>query len=515
MRRTLKAAAVALIVGAGALIAAGCSGSADTATQVEPTAAPIEESLVAQGLVIPAQSAALSLPAGGVVADVLVAEGAQAQAGQPLLRLDQTRARAALIQAEAQLAQAQAQAARVRAAAPPAAIAGAEAQVREAEAQLRLASGSVTPADRAAAQAQLAEARARLAALQAGPAAADERAAEAELGQAQAGLAAQRDGLSAAKTSAQLQMEQAVQALTQAQSAYATAKGNWERAQESGRDPVQPDNTNPQTGAKSPNQVTDGQLRQYYDAFVQAEAAMRAAETQVQAAQVAFDAARQQEVSGIQLAEQQVAQAQSSVDKLHSGASADELAAARAQVAQAQAGIARIGGESRGGALDAAQAGVDRARASLELLLAGASPGDVAVADAGVKSAEAAVRLARAALAETELRAPFAGVVAALSPQVGEYLVAGSPAVQLADLSRWQVETTDLTELSVARIRVGSPVTVTLDALPGLELPGRVSRISPFGENKQGDITYAVLVTLDRQDERLRWNMTASVAIAP
>jgi HlyD family secretion protein len=58
-----------------------------------------------------------------------------------------------------------------------------------------------------------------------------------------------------------------------------------------------------------------------------------------------------------------------------------------------------------------------------------------------------------------------------------------------------------------------SQATITFDAIPDLELHGAVSRIRPLGENKQGDITYAVTIQLDRQDPRLRWNMTASVTM--
>jgi HlyD family secretion protein len=42
-----------------------------------------------------------------------------------------------------------------------------------------------------------------------------------------------------------------------------------------------------------------------------------------------------------------------------------------------------------------------------------------------------------------------------------------------------------------------------------------VSRIKPLGENKQGDMTYVVIVGSEQVDPRLRWNMTASVAIEP
>lgn len=105
------------------------------------------------------------------------------------------------------------------------------------------------------------------------------------------------------------------------------------------------------------------------------------------------------------------------------------------------------------------------------------------------------------------------GVVAALDAKTGEYIAPGAPVVHLADLSAWQIETTDLTELNIARVREDSQAAVTFDAIPNLELLGTVSHIRALGENKQGDITYTVTVQLDRQDPRLRWNMTASVAM--
>ena len=89
----------------------------------------------------------------------------------------------------------------------------------------------------------------------------------------------------------------------------------------------------------------------------------------------------------------------------------------------------------------------------------------------------------------------------------------GVPVARIADTSTWQVETTDLTEINVVNVKEGDPVTITLDAISGLELTGKVQRIKGFGENKQGDIVYTIVVVLDKQDERLRWNMTAKVNI--
>ena len=515
MKKSLIVVAVVLAtVGAGCSSAPGGGGAAATTTQPAPTTrAAAEGMLAAEARVVPVHSAALSWPSGGVVAEVLVAEGDRVQSGQPLLRLDQARAEATVAQAEAGLARAQATYEKLRAGATPEEIAVVEAALHAAQAELRQTTGSVTPADQTAAQAQIQQARAHLADLQAGAAGTDLRAAEAQLAQAQASLTTQRDQLSAAKTNAQLELARATSALTQAQSQYATALQNWQYVQDTGADPTNPSTTN-SAGQKVKNKLNDTQRQQYYDAYVQAQAALHSAETAVQQAQVAFDAARLGEVSGIQTAEQQVASSQAGLDKLHAGASADELAAARAQLASSQANLDKLRGDQRSGALEAAQATVDQAKASLDKLRVGASKSDLAVAAAEVQSAQAELKLAQVVLSETELRAPFAGTIAALDAKVGEYAAVGKPVVQLADLSAWQIETTDLTEQNIVRVREGSQATVTFDAIPDIELSGRVNRIRGLGENKQGDITYVATITLDRQDPRLRWNMTASVTFA-
>lgn len=113
------------------------------------------------------------------------------------------------------------------------------------------------------------------------------------------------------------------------------------------------------------------------------------------------------------------------------------------------------------------------------------------------------------------LSAAVDGTVAWVGPRAGEFVAPGAPVVRVGDLSAWQVETTDLTELSVVSVRAGSQAKVTFDGIPGLELTGKVVQIKAFGENRMGDITYTVAIAPDRQDERLRWNMTASVAIEP
>ena len=138
---------------------------------------------------------------------------------------------------------------------------------------------------------------------------------------------------------------------------------------------------------------------------------------------------------------------------------------------------------------------------------------DIAAAEANVKAMQAARDLAAEQLSRTKLIAPFDGTVASLDIHVGEQAVPGTPIIRLANTANMQVETTDLTELNVVNVKEGDPATLTFDAIPDLELTGKVTSIKGFGDNKQGDIVYTVVIKLDKQDPRLRWNMTAKVSL--
>lgn len=201
--------------------------------------------------------------------------------------------------------------------------------------------------------------------------------------------------------------------------------------------------------------------------------------------------------------------AQARYNVLAAGADADQIADTQAQVQRARAELDRLQAPGTASDVSSAEAEVRRVEAQLAQLQAGARPEAIAAAKAQVTEAETALMQEQLALEETALRAPFAGTIAALDLKVGEQVAAGTPIVQLADLTAWEIHTEDLTELSVVNVTEGQRVSVTLDALPDLVLEGIVTRIKPLGENKQGDITYTVIITPQTTDPRLRWNMTA------
>jgi len=148
-----------------------------------------------------------------------------------------------------------------------------------------------------------------------------------------------------------------------------------------------------------------------------------------------------------------------------------------------------------------------------EIYKNGADPAEVELIEAQMEQAQAKLDAAQADLVDLEIRAPFDGTVVSLDLKVGQFVNPGEVAVTIADFSKWRVETTNLTELSVLQIHEGSLATVRLDALPGVTFPGKVAYIKNFGENKQGEITFTAIIDLEQADARLRWYMTAPVVI--
>jgi HlyD family secretion protein len=157
-----------------------------------------------------------------------------------------------------------------------------------------------------------------------------------------------------------------------------------------------------------------------------------------------------------------------------------------------------------------AKAVMDDAQSTYDKLKNGPDPEKLALAQATLNSAQAQLEAARTALSDLELKAPFTGTLVSSDLEVGQ-AVGSQTVILMGDISHWKIETTDLTEQDVTGLHTGIPVTVTFDAIPDLKLAGKIDRIKPLGENKQGDITYTVYILLDQQDPRLLWNMKAFV----
>lgn len=100
---------------------------------------------------------------------------------------------------------------------------------------------------------------------------------------------------------------------------------------------------------------------------------------------------------------------------------------------------------------------------------------------AAVQVAEAQVQLAEARLARMRVVAPFDGTVGIAAVNLGEYVKDGADLVNLEDTSALVVDFR-LPERFQARVSVGQPVQVQLDALPGQTFTAKIQALEPLVE---------------------------------
>lgn len=127
-----------------------------------------------------------------------------------------------------------------------------------------------------------------------------------------------------------------------------------------------------------------------------------------------------------------------------------------------------------------AQESADLARARADASAAGCEAGK-----ARQMQAEAAVNTAEALLAQTELKAPFAGIVADVTGELGEYVTPSPPGIPTPpaiDLITDDCHyiSAPIDEVDASEVAVGMPVRVSLDAFRDRSFPARVTRIAPY-----------------------------------
>ena len=137
----------------------------------------------------------------------------------------------------------------------------------------------------------------------------------------------------------------------------------------------------------------------------------------------------------------------------------------------------------------------------------------VEVAENDVAKAQALVDSAKAVLAaQTALTAPVAGTVVTVDIAPAETVSPGQVVVTIADLSHYRIETTDLSERDVNKVKIGQAATVFIEAL-GEEFTGEVVDIARYSSEIGGDVVYTVTIELNKQPSGLRWGMSADVTI--
>lgn len=456
-RRGKRRVFLLLLLAAAALVAVGyvAASSPRSVPTVAVQRGTIISSVQTTGKLEAQQSAKLSFKASGRVEKVLVKQGDKVKAGQALAAL------------ESNMLQKQ--------------LAAAGGQLQISKLRLRQAKEGAGPQDTAAAQANLNAALAQLNGLKAGARPEDVAAAQSALNAAQAKL----DGLK--KGASQLEIAGGQARLDQANANRDLVVSNAANATEQARILYV------QAGSATRNLLDPtGQLEQ---------------------ARLNYEAAKKSEAAQVAGANAKVAEAQAALNLLKAGPSAEELRAAQEAVNQAAAGLDKVKRGATPDEIAAAQSKVDAAQAALNKLKAGPTDTELAILEQQVKLSQIDVDKTQAQVSDATIVSPLDGTVLEISLQIGEIINGSQPVATVADTTSLRIEA-DVDEIDVGRITPGQAVTVTLDAYPGVKLPGRIEALAPGATLKQGSTVYQATVAFTATAEVTpREGMAANVDI--
>jgi HlyD family secretion protein len=152
-----------------------------------------------------------------------------------------------------------------------------------------------------------------------------------------------------------------------------------------------------------------------------------------------------------------------------------------------------------------AKAKLTDAQSQVEQIKSGPSANDIEVAQARVEAAKAFVDRYR-------LKAPIDGIITQVNAKTGDTVFINQPAIRLDDLSHILIDT-QVSEVDINRVQVGQPATIKLDSVAGREYQGTVVEVPEAGQNVQGLVNFNVKVELTNPDEKTRPGMTANVDI--
>jgi len=182
---------------------------------------------------------------------------------------------------------------------------------------------------------------------------------------------------------------------------------------------------------------------------------------------------------------------------------------AQANLSRAQAAISANNAE-----ILRAQANLLSAQAQLARLLKPADPLAIEACKAQLSSAEKSVVEIKRQIEESVITAPTDGEIAEkVTVNEGDVVPAGKVIFHVVDTSAVDL-VIDVDEMDIPGVTLEQVANITVDALPGLLLLGKVKYISPLPSESGGVILYKVTLEVERPDNvALKAGMSASADI--
>jgi HlyD family secretion protein len=160
--------------------------------------------------------------------------------------------------------------------------------------------------------------------------------------------------------------------------------------------------------------------------------------------------------------------------------------------------------------LRSAQAQMQNAKTNLDTLVSPRAEEQI-LAKTALEKTHLALEQAKRNLTDVQIVAPFDGVITAVDITVGD-TGGASTAMTIADISQLHVDVL-VDETEIANVAVGQAAQITLDALTGITLTGKVATIAPSGSVSNGVVNYSVRVNLDPTEAPLLLDMTADASL--
>jgi multidrug resistance efflux pump len=188
-----------------------------------------------------------------------------------------------------------------------------------------------------------------------------------------------------------------------------------------------------------------------------------------------IDALAQKKLS----AEAKVKAAQAQIESAQTAMSTAQSNFDRNQSLSKQGVISKTAYEQSTSTLETARAALAQARANLEVAEQDLDAIGVSREgyEAAVAGAQAALELARIDLANTTITAPTDGRLGEVGARVGAYVTAGTQLMAIVPEKIWVAA--NFKETQLAGMKVGMPVTFTVDALNHEKFTGRIESFSP------------------------------------
>ena len=147
------------------------------------------------------------------------------------------------------------------------------------------------------------------------------------------------------------------------------------------------------------------------------------------------------------------------------------------------------------------------------------SQAEIAKAEAQVAQAKAALENAEEDLRNSTIVSPINGLVLSRDVSVGDgvssILILGSQAtlvMTLGDTSEVYVQG-KVDEADIGKVYLGQPARIVVESFRDKKFTGKVTRISPFGKEKDNVTTFEVRVSISNPTGELKANMSANAEI--